>query len=280
MTKDPKDAAEEKSPHEIGLHIINSDVIVIDQSTAIKDAIETMIETGSSSVLVHDQEQVIVGIVTERDIVRKFSLLDLAGKLDKPVNTLMTRPVLFARGKTLKADVIRMHLRYKLRHFPVLSHDEATCDNLMGIMSVTDILKSFFDPKTEDIAVSEDLFIGKLFLVGTTRDVDSYKEIFRELKYDVVHYPNAHGFFKSQFNSLPPVLIDIDSYAYEELKSLVAPLRAYPGPSLLVTRNPSLVPVFSAFRKRKHHKIFMKPIDISYFHWLLAHEWADLVRTP
>ncbi len=86
-------------------------------------------------VVVDDQHDVI-GIVSERDIVRIVAEEGGEG-LSRPVSTCMTRDVIFADpGDTVDALLERMTDR-RVRHLPVC-HDR----KLIGIISIGDLVKS------------------------------------------------------------------------------------------------------------------------------------------
>jgi CBS domain-containing protein len=77
----------------------------------------------------------VVGIVSERDVVRSLAELG-APALDRPITSCMTSDVLFARpGETVDALLERMTDR-RVRHLPVCEGDK-----LMGIVSIGDLVK-------------------------------------------------------------------------------------------------------------------------------------------
>jgi CBS domain-containing protein len=81
-----------------------------------------------------DAEQV-VGIVSERDVVRAFAE-DGAAALKKPVSSCMTADVLFAEpGETVDSLLARMTDR-RIRHLPVCKSAR-----LVGIVSIGDLVK-------------------------------------------------------------------------------------------------------------------------------------------
>jgi len=87
------------------------------------------------ALVVLDSEQV-VGIVSERDVVRIVAEGG-GGALNRPVAECMTRDVLFAApGETVDALLERMTDR-RVRHLPVCQGDR-----LLGIISIGDLVKS------------------------------------------------------------------------------------------------------------------------------------------
>ncbi len=127
-------------------NLISTTTLFVSSGWSIDQALKSMIKCRVSSALVFDDSEEIVGIVTERDILRKISLLDLDRKLARKINTIMSRPVEFAFFSTIDEDVQRMHREMSLRHFPVLKKKgAATKRNVAGIITVTDIARKYMD---------------------------------------------------------------------------------------------------------------------------------------
>ena len=88
------------------------------------------------AMVVVDDDHNVIGIVSERDIVRIVAEHGGEG-LSKPVSTCMTRDVIFADpADTVDALLERMTDR-RVRHLPVC-HDR----KLVGIISIGDLVKS------------------------------------------------------------------------------------------------------------------------------------------
>lgn len=121
--------------------------LAVPASTHIGPVLQKMIDSQVSCVLVHDAQGVIVGIMTERDVIRKLALLKVDISLDRPINTVMSRPVTFVAKATLLQDIRRLHREQRLRHFPVLVDPKAgpNVENLAGILTVTDIARACLD---------------------------------------------------------------------------------------------------------------------------------------
>jgi CBS domain-containing protein len=86
-------------------------------------------------VIVDDQDQV-VGILSERDVVRVVAEQGAAG-LAQPVSSCMSREVIFAMpSETVQSLLERMTDR-RIRHLPVLKNGR-----LAGLVSIGDLVKS------------------------------------------------------------------------------------------------------------------------------------------
>lgn len=89
---------------------------------------------------------VVVGIVTERDVLRKIATLDLQKKFDYKIRTIMSPQVYFVHVATIEADVKQLHLTKRRRHFPVLNKPgDNSVDNIAGMITVTDICRKYLD---------------------------------------------------------------------------------------------------------------------------------------
>ncbi|HEX5262938.1 MAG TPA: CBS domain-containing protein, partial [Phenylobacterium sp.] len=87
------------------------------------------------ALVVLDAERV-VGIVSERDVVRAVAEVGAAA-LGQAVSGVMTRDVLFAQpGETVDSLLTRMTDR-RIRHLPVCQKER-----LVGIVSIGDLVKS------------------------------------------------------------------------------------------------------------------------------------------
>lgn len=100
------------------------------------------------AVVVMDEKDEVVGILSERDLVRVVAQLGEAG-LAEPISQCMTRDVLFAKpDEAIDALLARMTDR-RVRHLPVLHGAR-----LVGIISIGDLVKWKI---AETEAVAEDL---------------------------------------------------------------------------------------------------------------------------
>jgi CBS domain-containing protein len=87
------------------------------------------------AMVVVDGDRDVVGIISERDIVRVVAE-DGPDGLNKPVSACMTRDVVFAQpNETVDSLMTRMTDR-RIRHLPVCVNDK-----LIGIVSIGDLVK-------------------------------------------------------------------------------------------------------------------------------------------
>lgn len=105
-----------------------------DETTAA--AVQLLHERKVGALIVVDREQHVIGIVSERDIVRELAI-DGAEGLARPISACMTSNVVFADpGETVDMLLTRMTDR-RIRHLPVCRDKR-----LVGIVSIGDLVKS------------------------------------------------------------------------------------------------------------------------------------------
>ena len=112
-----------------------SRVVTIASDASVADLVATLAEHNIGAVVVVGAGNRVVGIVSERDIVRQLARAP-EGLLHKSVASLMTRsPTTCARGDTLDEAMSRMS-RGRFRHLPVIENGR-----LVGIVSIGDVVK-------------------------------------------------------------------------------------------------------------------------------------------
>jgi CBS domain-containing protein len=93
-------------------------------------------EHGIGAVLVIDRAEQLLGIVTERDIVRSL-VANGARTLDMTASQLMTSILQFADPGTTVAEAMTMMTEGRFRHMPVVE-----ADRLVGLVSIGDVVKA------------------------------------------------------------------------------------------------------------------------------------------
>lgn len=114
--------------------IMVRDVVTISPDKTAQDAARLMVGHGIGSVVVMDSEKVI-GIVTERDLVRKVCAKDIPSSKVK-IQDVMSTPIITAEPDLpIEAAVQRM-FNNKIRRLPVVENGR-----LVGIVTISDIAK-------------------------------------------------------------------------------------------------------------------------------------------
>ena len=273
MSDTPQPPPSKRDPH-----YINSSVAFVHQDALIQDAVQDMIAKGISSILVEDSIGHIVGIVTERDIVRKFTLLDMQDKLTRTVGTIMTRPVEFVQVKDFHKQIVKLHLERRIRHFPVLSAKEPLKENLVGIVSITDVARNYMmaelGRKKSDTRANVPIKKAQVGIIASTRTlVNTYIDIFNSLGFETMEVTDILKFAGSADAAAKTLIMDLDGFSDQKTHEMIPTAVKSKVFLVMTTSQPALVPIFKRYIDRDHQEISMKPIDISYLSWLLQSKW-------
>jgi CBS domain-containing protein len=109
-------------------------VVTTSAAASVKSAAELMREKNIAALLVVNGD-VILGIVTERDIVRAFAR-DGAAIVSKPVADIMTSKLITGTLTDSVKHVMQTMTTNRIRHFPVLADGK-----LAGMVSIGDIVR-------------------------------------------------------------------------------------------------------------------------------------------
>jgi CBS domain-containing protein len=113
-----------------------SEVITIEPTATVAAAVRMLAQRRIGALLVTGADRRIVGIISERDIVR---VLDETGPavLDTPVAEVMTRKVVTCGRHETIADIMERVTGGRFRHVPVIEDGR-----LAGIVSIGDVVKA------------------------------------------------------------------------------------------------------------------------------------------
>lgn len=112
-----------------------SDVISISPDQDLSAAITLLAEHNIGALIVIGSEGDLVGIISERDIIRAFASEENA--LSLTVNDVMTKEVITGLPVDDVMSVIHTMTERRFRHLPIVDGDQ-----LIGIVSIGDILKA------------------------------------------------------------------------------------------------------------------------------------------
>ena len=129
------------------------DVVTIEPNASLAAAVELLAEKRIGAVVIVGADSRIVGILSERDIVR--ALAERGRKaLDEPVSAAMTRKVSTChQHETISSIMERMTLG-KFRHVPVVDQGR-----LAGIISIGDVVKHRLSEVERDSAALRDYIL-------------------------------------------------------------------------------------------------------------------------
>ncbi|MDQ0315747.1 CBS domain-containing protein [Amorphus orientalis] len=111
------------------------DIVTARETASITEICETLAERKIGAIIVTDDAGSIVGILSERDIVRSCAAHG-AEALHKTVAELMTRSVITVSPDDNIATVMERMTSGRFRHMPVVQGDK-----LVGVISIGDVVK-------------------------------------------------------------------------------------------------------------------------------------------
>jgi CBS domain-containing protein len=129
------------------LRIKGNAVATVLPDESIQAAVRKLAELRIGAVVVQDKWQKLVGIFSERDLVK---LLNREWKkaLDHRVEDVMTRSVITCRPSDRIDAVLSVMTLNKVRHIPVMDNGA-----LVGIVSIGDLVKHRLDEKEMEAGV-------------------------------------------------------------------------------------------------------------------------------
>ena len=121
------------------------DVLQIDASATVFDAIKKMVDGNVGALLVTEGGD-LAGIVTERDYLRRVTL---EGRTEKgtQVSEIMSPELVYVTPDTSVEECMAVMTERRIRHLPVL--DEGR--KVVGIVSIGDVVK--FQSKQQDVQI-------------------------------------------------------------------------------------------------------------------------------
>jgi IMP dehydrogenase len=111
------------------------DVLRIDGSATVLDAVKAMVEGNVGALVVTEGGQ-LAGIVTERDYMRRVTL-EGRDERTTPVREIMSAPFVYVAPEVTIDECMAIMTERRFRHLPVLE-DES---ELVGIVSIGDVVK-------------------------------------------------------------------------------------------------------------------------------------------
>jgi CBS domain-containing protein len=134
----------------------NAKLVVISPDVSIHQAAAMIADEQVGMLLVVDARGVLVGLLSERDIVR-FIAARGNDALASGVSAAMAEIGLIVSPEDPVADVMRQMANQRARHLPVVSEHK-----LVGVISIGDILNSRLAEKDQEAAVLRDIARGSL----------------------------------------------------------------------------------------------------------------------
>ncbi len=243
-------------------------VIFVTGETPMGEVVTQMRDLNISSVLVIDQNHEVVGIITERDIVQKFTLLELKGKLAAKAMAVMSRPVIMVRLESIFEDMRKLFVEKRLRHFPITLGGTHVND-ILGMITVTDLALAWM---TSGQANAGALRLEELVVVvvgiGDTRDL--YSKLLKALSIRPVLDAENDILIRRAIEQKLPVILDMDGLPMDDLKKLLQKLKNHTHPVLMLTSQPNLIEPLRKVLNLDVFQVVLKPLEVAEILRLLA----------
>jgi CBS domain-containing protein len=129
-------------------------IISIRPNDPVRRAVALLAEHRIGALVVLDEGQRLVGIVSERDVI--WSLTKDEQLLGRPISDIMTRQVIVGMPQDDVIAVAHTMLERRFRHLPIMEDDQ-----LVGIISIGDVLKTQRDAYQGEIETLETRIIAQ-----------------------------------------------------------------------------------------------------------------------
>jgi CBS domain-containing protein len=129
------------------------EVVSIEPSATLASAVELLAEKRIGAALILGAEHRVVGILSERDIVRALAERGAAA-LQEPVSRTMTRKVSTCTENETVSSIMERMTDGKFRHVPVVDQGR-----LVGIVSIGDVVKHRLHEMERDSAAMRDYIL-------------------------------------------------------------------------------------------------------------------------
>lgn len=250
-----------------------SAAVVVDSDTPIEDCILLMQKRNVGSVLVvgNSAEQNLVGIFTERDLLRVCIELKNGSYWRRPISQVMsTKLQVIELANIENASEIMNELG--IRHLPVVM-TEGKKQRLVGVVSMRDLFKKMVFPKTESKTITAKRKQKSISIV--TKDSLFLKTIESgvpesQIKYTKIENMNIDGAVLNSSKS-DVLVFDLDGIAVKQWLAILKLLNKKSTKPLIVLCfsqeliEPAANKILNKLKHTYGYIVFTKPIAIDAF---------------
>lgn len=122
------------------------EVVSVSPNNKVLEVARILTERGIGAALVRDAAGGILGIISERDIVRGMANQG-QGTTQLPAEKLMTHDLVTITPHTPVSEAMELMTNHRVRHLPVLEKGE-----LVGLVSIGDLVKARIDEAEHEAA--------------------------------------------------------------------------------------------------------------------------------
>ena len=129
--------------------IMETHLIIVKKETSIYEAIRTLVENNITGLPVVDDDMVLRGIITEKDVLSLlYNIEDKAGK----VEDFMTKGIVSFDQEDSLIDIAESFIKNHFRRVPIVAQGK-----LVGIISRKDIIKYILKLRRKDKSPTESM---------------------------------------------------------------------------------------------------------------------------
>lgn len=129
-------------------------VCTVSPTTTVAECIQTMNKENIGAVLIVENDGQLVGMFTERDILRKLFTKNIDIEAT-PVSHVMTKQLVYAKPTSTVEEAMATFTEKRFRHLPVMENDK-----LIGVISIGDITKWMIQKQQDEIKYLSDYISG------------------------------------------------------------------------------------------------------------------------
>ena len=133
------------------------DLFEIDANASVLEAVRRMVEHNVGSLLVVDGGKV-VGIVTERDYLRRAARGTAATDAETPLREIMSAPLIVVTLETPVEECMAIMTDRRIRHLPIVEGD-----SVVAMVSIGDLVR--FTSKLQSFEIK---YLTEFISAGTT----------------------------------------------------------------------------------------------------------------
>ncbi len=119
-------------------NIMTRDILTIEGGALVYNALMRMMDRRVTSLLVEDDNEIIEGIVTRRDILCRALAKEIDPYTTK-VNEIMSAPLKTVNDDSKVIDVVKLMEEYNIRRFPVVDGN----GKFVGLVSNSDAFRAY-----------------------------------------------------------------------------------------------------------------------------------------
>ena len=122
--------------------LMRKKLVTIKESTSVQEAANKMKEKNVSSLVVVDENGRPLGLITERDLVRKVCIRDVYPS-KVITKEIMSSPLITVKSKSLSSKAVDIMLQNNVRHLLVIDNESSEDVNKpIGIITPLDFTRS------------------------------------------------------------------------------------------------------------------------------------------